>query len=202
VSITALQLDAFKELVNIGVGRAAASLNEMLNAPIVLEVPDVGMIDYTDLAQQLEEGVCSKDANFSCVQLVFHGAFSGVAALVFPPVSAVKLVSSLTGEVPETPGLNGVMAGTLSEVGNIVINCVIGTIGNILDKPFDFALPVYLQGRLQDFIGIQSDIQPKRILLVRTHFSVKDNHVEGNILLVFEATSFDELLLAIDRLYV
>ncbi len=34
--ITALQLDAFKEIVNIGVGRAAATLNDMLDSPILL----------------------------------------------------------------------------------------------------------------------------------------------------------------------
>lgn len=202
MSITSLQLDAFRELVNIGVGRAASSLNEMLNSPILLEVPEVNMINYEDLAVLMREGNDNAEDNFSCVQLHFHGVFSGLAALVFPPLSAVKLVSSLTGEEPETPGLNGVMAGTLSEVGNIVINCVIGTIGNILDKPFDFALPNFVQGRLSDLIGAHHTVLPKSILLVRTHFTVKDNQVDGSILLVFEAASFDALLVAIDRIYV
>jgi chemotaxis protein CheC len=202
VNITPLQLDAFKELVNIGVGRAAAALNEMLESPIVLEVPEVCMISYEDLNLQAGDGCADPDSNFSCVQLGFHGSFSGLAALVFPPASAAKLVASLTGEEPETPGLNGVMAGTLNEVGNIVINCVIGTIGNIIDKPFDFSLPNYLQGRLRDLVGVQGDDLPDRILLVRTHFTVQDRHVDGNILLVFEAASFDALLKAIDRMYV
>lgn len=201
MNITPLQLDAFRELVNIGVGRAAAALNEMLESPIVLEVPEVCMVSYADLNLQAGAG-SDPDSSYSCVQLGFHGSFSGLAALVFPPDSAAKLVASLTGEEPETPGLNGVMAGTLNEVGNIVINCVIGTIGNIIDRPFDFSLPNYLQGRLRDLIGSQGAAQPSRILLVRTHFAVQDRHVDGNILLVFEAASFDALLSAIDRMYV
>ena len=202
MDITPFQLDAFKELVNIGVGRAASSLNEILNAPIMLKVPEVSMINYEDMASQLNEGNSVPEDNYSCVQLHFNGVFSGLAALVFPPDSAVKLVASLTGEEPETPGLNGVMAGTLSEVGNIVINCVIGTIGNILDKPFDFALPNFVQGRLNDLICGKHNVKPLHILLVRTNFTVKENQVAGSILLVFESASFDSLLQAIDHMYV
>lgn len=198
MSITPLQLDAFKELVNIGVGRAAASLNELLESPIMLEVPAVSMLCYEELERDAGD---LAENDFSCVQLGFQGSFSGIAALVFPPPSAVKLVSALTGEEPETPGLNGVMAGTLNEVGNIVINCVIGTIGNILEKPFDFSLPNYLEGKLRDLLMMNRNAPPRKILLVRTHFQVQDRHVEGNIFLVFEAASFDSLLAAIDRIY-
>lgn len=200
-AITPLQLDAFKELVNIGVGRAAAALNEMLDSPIILEVPEVCLVSYGDLTLHVEADGADQDSNFSCVQLCFNGAFSGVAALVFPPASAVKLVCALTGEEPETPGLNGVMAGTLSEVGNILINCVIGTIGNILEKPFDFVLPNYIQGRMSDLIGVEHQACTNGILLVKTHFKVQESHVNGTILLVFETASFDALLDAIDRMY-
>lgn len=196
--ISPFQLDAFKELVNIGVGRAAASLNDLLESTIMLEVPTVIMISYENLG--IEAGNLA-DNHFSCVQLGFQGSFSGIAALVFPPPSAAKLVSALTGEEPETPGLNGVMAGTLNEVGNIVINCVMGTIGNILEKPFDFSLPNYLEGKLLDLLMTDRNAPPRKILLVKTHFQVQDRHVEGNIFLVFEAASFDSLLAAIDRIH-
>lgn len=201
MTISPLQLDAFRELVNIGVGRAAAALNELLESPIVLKVPEVTMINYDDLNMQVGGSSTDLESNFSCVQLGFYGSFSGMAALVFPPASAAKLVASLTGEELETPGLNGVMAGTLNEIGNIVINCVIGTIGNIIEKPFDFSLPNYLQGKLTDLVGIHPTVEPQRILLVRTHFSVQDKSVDGNILLIFEAASFDALLTAIDQMY-
>jgi chemotaxis protein CheC len=196
MTITSFQLDVFKELVNIGVGRAASALNDMLESHIQLEVPEVSMLDYHEIE---ESGNLSAD--LSCVQLGFFGSFTGVAALVFPPPSAVQLVSALTGESTEAPGLNGLIAGTLNEVGNIVINCVIGTIGNILEKPFDFSLPQYLQGKLPELLKQSGTQISQRILLVRTHFTVQEKQLEGNIFLVFEAASFDALLHAIDRLY-
>lgn len=195
--MTPLQLDALKEIVNIGVGRAAASLNDMLDSPIVLEVPEVRVIDY----EELNKVAGAAAESFSCVQLGFKSSFSGTAALVFPQASAVKLVAALTAEEPDNSGLDGVMAGTLNEVGNIVINCVIGTIGNILERPFDFSLPNYFHGTLKDLLHIDSTTDLQSILLVKTHFIVQQKHIEGNIFLVFETASFDALLAAIDHLY-
>jgi chemotaxis protein CheC len=197
MNLTELQLDAFKELVNIGVGRAASSLNDMLDSHILLEVPEVRMLDYDDMT-----GVTDNlEADLSCVQLGFYGSFTGVAALVFPPPSAVQLVSALTGEDAAAPGLDGLIAGTLNEVGNIVINCVIGTIGNILERPLDFSLPNYMQGRLGELLKMGDDDQRKKIILVRTHFTVLEKQLEGNIFLMFEAASFDALLLAIEQIH-
>ncbi len=189
---TEYHLDALKEIVNTGVGRAAASLNVMLDAHIELEVPSLTVFP----GEALEwDGIWG--AELACVQLGFHGQFTGSAILVFPPESAVKLVSLLTGEEPETPSLNAVMAGTLNEVGNIVINSVIGTIGNMLMRPFEFSLPNYMEGRLPDLLHPKNP-STLAILLVRTHFQVHDRHVEGSIFLLFELGSFDALLTAID----
>lgn len=195
--ITPLQLDALKELVNIGVGRAAASLNDMLESPIKLDVPEVRMLS----SQELGSETGGSTETFSCVQLGFKGSFSGVAALVFPQASAIKLVAALTNEEPETPGLNGIMAGTLNEVGNIVINSVIGTLANILESPFDFTFPHYLHGPLKDLLTMEISTGKKSIMMVKTHFVVENRHVEGHIFLVFEAASFDTLLTAIDHFH-
>lgn len=196
---TPLQLDALKEIVNTGVGKAAASLNELVEAHIILEVPQISLF-------RPEAPDCDSTgwatATLSCVQLGFHGVFNGTAALVFPPVCAAKLVAALTGENLETPSLDAVMAGTLNEVGNIIINSVIGTIGNILGKSFDYSLPNYLEGQLGELLRPNDLLVPVTVLLVQTRFCIQELEVEGNIFLIFELGSFDVLLASIDALYV
>lgn len=188
------QLDALKEIVNTGVGRAAASLNDLLESHIELEVPSVTLFQLEDLDRDLH-GFTGVD--ISCVQLDFHGSFAGTAALVFPPQSAAKLVAALTGEDPGGPSLNAVMAGTLNEVGNILINGVIGTIGNILAKPFDFSLPNYVEGKLEELLCLGKKTVDPTVLLIRTSFRVQELQIEGNIFLIFELGSFDALFAAI-----
>lgn len=192
-SLTPLQLDALKEIVNTGVGRAAAALNEMVDSPIELAVPAVSLLEAT-----AEEIVVLGSGPIAWVQLDFRGAISGTAALVFPPASAVKLVAALTGISPDTPSLDGVMAGTLNEVGNIIVNSVIGTLGNILAKPFEYSLPNYLEGTLHDLLHQVNLPETPTILLVQTHFQIRNLSVEGNIFLIFELGSFDALLETID----
>ncbi len=197
ITPTEFQLDALKEIVNTGVGKAASSLNAMLESHIELEVPSISWFNLQELAEGPDK---IGNAPISCVQLSFQGTLSGTAALVFPPQSAVKLVAALTGVDPVTSDLDAVMAGTLNEVGNIVINGVVGTIGNILAKPFEYSLPIYLEGKLADVLRPNDPALNVTILLVRTHFQVQDRQVEGNIFLIFELGSFEALLSIINSL--
>ena len=196
--LTEYHLDALKEIVNTGIGRAAASLNSLLESHIELDVPSIRLFasNETDLVRD-----DINDTDLACVKLSFRGFFAGSAILVFPPESAIKLVSSLTGEHPGSTNLNAVMAGTLNEVGNIVINSVIGSIGNMLDKSFDFSLPSYMKGRLDELLTPQKPALREAILLIQTRFKVEDSQLEGSIYLLFEVGSFDTLIHAIDALF-
>ncbi len=46
MELTAAQLDALKELINIGIGRAAGMLNDMVNSHVSLQVPQVRILSH------------------------------------------------------------------------------------------------------------------------------------------------------------
>ncbi|HOJ97855.1 MAG TPA: chemotaxis protein CheC, partial [Methanospirillum sp.] len=46
-------LDGIKELVNIGVGRAAGSLNTMTGYHVTLRVPEISLCNLQDLKNEL-----------------------------------------------------------------------------------------------------------------------------------------------------
>ena len=189
--------DALSELMNIGVGRAAGMLNQMVGSPIELMVPSIKVLKLSELAGELAQ---QADDSFAFVRLPFQGSIRGTAALVFPPDSAAQLVAVLTGEEPGTPDLDSVRAGTLSEVGNIVINGVMGSLGNLLRLPLTYELPTYLEGSSEHLLGHRrSDVDPT-MLLAHTRFTVRDLEIQGTIILVFEVQSFDALLEAVDRI--
>ncbi len=190
-------LDALSELINIGVGRAAGMLNEMLGSPIELRVPTVKLLKLSRLADELGQGT---DESFAFVRLPFQGSIQGTAALVFPPDSAAHLVAVLTGEEPGTPDLDSVRAGTLSEVGNIVINGVMGSLGNQLHLLLTYELPTYLEGSPKHLLGHRHSDTDPTMLLAHTRFAVRDLEIQGTIILVFEVQSFDALLEAVDRI--
>ena len=197
MKLAARHQDALSELMNIGVGRAAGMLNEMLGSPIELEVPTIKVLQIGALAAELSQ---SADDSYAFVRLAFQGSIQGTAALLFPPDSAALLVAALTGEEPGTPDLDSVRAGTLSEVGNIVINGVMGSLGNLLRLPLTYDLPSYFEGVPEHLLRSQRSEPDPTMLLAHTRFTVRDLEIQGTILLVFEVRSFDALLEAVDRI--
>jgi chemotaxis protein CheC len=197
-SIAEEQLDALQEFINIGVGRAAGMLNEMVEAPIQLSVPVLTVLDRETLRQQLTDRL--NDRQLSVVRLSFAGDFSGSAELLFPTESAAALVSILTGENKDSPDLDEVKIGALTEVGNIVINGVMGSISNLLRQQMNYSIPTYYENTIEKLLSSNSLFDCNTIfLLAQAKFEIKQLEILGKLILIFEMTSFSELLNCIDR---
>ncbi len=192
-----LQIDALREFVNIGIGTAAATLNEMLSSHIHLEAPSVILLE-PESSVGLDEWM---NKQLSCVQLGYDGAITGKSILVFPLNSAEKLVAALTDEIPGTVGMNAAKAGTLNEIGNIVINAVMGAISNILGTRLEYSLPYYTEGTLEQIIDLKKCEKKSVVLFVDTKFAINDLQIDGNIFYIFELNSCANLLNAIDQFY-
>jgi chemotaxis protein CheC len=196
--LTEEQIDALRELINIGIGRAAGILNEMLDSRILLQVPSVKVFNLSQLQQELSEKFA--DAQLAAVRLSFTGSFSGTAELVFPTESASALVALLTGEEVGTPDLDSVKIGTLTEIGNITINGVIGSISNVLEQQMRYALPIYAEDSIEKLLQLDNYSDRTVFLLAQARFTIEQLELIGDIILIFETSSFDVLVEAIDRL--
>jgi chemotaxis protein CheC len=133
---------------------------------------------------------------FSAVQLSFTGEFTGISALIFPPESAAKLVHVVLGNEALPGHDDSLRTGTLQEVGNIVLNGVMGSIANILREPLRYSPPDYVEADIASIIGRGNGM----ILVASTQFSMKDHLIDGEVLIIFSLSSFDSLLAAIDTL--
>ncbi len=198
MALTEIQLDVFRELVNIGIGRAAGALNGMLQTRIYLQVPRVKFLTPPGLREEMNT---LNNEKLSIVRLRFGGSFSGSTSLVFPPDSAVKLVDIITDVTDETSDLDAIKIGTLTEVGNIVINGVMGSISNVLEQHLNYVIPIYMEGAVDMILDGEGkpDIDPA-ILYAQADFTAKQHHITGSIILLFEIGSLDKFIAAIDKL--
>jgi chemotaxis protein CheC len=197
-SLNAERLDALQEFMNIGVGRAASTLTEMVDSRILLQIPVVRVYQAKELRTELVKQFDSQ--KFSAVKLDFSGSLSGSAELVFPTESAAALVSVLTGEDINSPDLDAVKIGTLSEIGNITINGVMGSISNLLRHQMNYKLPTYLENTIEDLLLSDYPVTDETVfLLAQARFTIEQMEITGDIILIFEMRSFDVLLEAIDR---
>jgi chemotaxis protein CheC len=196
---TSCQIDALKELINIGVGHGASMLNSMLRSHILLQVPFIKIISLEELRKEME--TLGGD-QLAIVRLKFKGSFSGTAELVFPSTSASNLITVLTDEDPGTIDLDSVRAGTLCEVGNIVLNGVMGSISNILQLQLSYTVPNYMEQGMESLSALADTGDNRAILLARARFAAEKLEIEGDIVLLFEVGGFGAFLDAIDTFIV
>lgn len=189
-------LHILQELINIGVGRGAQVLNTLLSHHVVLDVPQVTETSPSQLVEAL--GI-DETQPLSCVQMGYRGALQGEVQLLFPADAASQMVNLLVqdGYAPEE--LDFIRQATMTEVGNIVINAVVGTLSNLFGFHLQYTLPVYRGGTLSS-IEDQAELSTMEvILLAKTRFTIEELSLTGNMLLFFSLPTYQELEAALER---
>lgn len=192
------QLDALTEIVNIGVGRGAASLHSLVDKPIDLRVPNVRLCSLTELNTEL--GLGDEPVDTSVVQ-GFDGAIAGRALLAFPRKSGVALAKLVAEDETEQNELEFDLAEILEEIGNIVLNGVLGSLANVLTDDFRYSVPELYMGSASQ--ALARDVSAPEIgsesmcLLADTRFGLSDSQITGSLLLAFNSGNLSNLL---DRL--
>jgi chemotaxis protein CheC len=188
---TPYHIDALREMANMGVGQAASLLHDMLGYDIKLQVPKLSII--RDISTNLNpEEILSKE--LSMIEVNFDGDISGTAMLAFPPQGASKLIKVLTGDEPPEIHLNSLVADTLTELGNVVLNSVMGLISNMFEQNWKYSVPAYKLGTVNNLLKEIENIDKITILLIQTNFIVDELEVNGDIYIVFGLGSLNKLL--------
>ncbi|MDP6442262.1 MAG: chemotaxis protein CheC [Pirellulaceae bacterium] len=192
MNYTIEQTDALVELVNIGMGRAGASLSDLIDDRIELRVPHVVLCSINELDDNREFG----ELDTSIIQ-DFAGVTSGRAILAFPEPSARKLGQILAG-LEETPAeLDFDLKDMLNEVGNIVLNGVLGTVGNMLDSCLEYTVPHFsgaesIGGVVREYLHDEGG--ERSILVADARFSVASRNIAGSLVLLFDVGGIERVL--------
>jgi chemotaxis protein CheC len=108
---TDLQLDALRELANVGSGTASTALSAMLGRSIDISVPNAMALPFADAV----EAAGPPEQDVTGIVLGIAGDLSGTVLLLVPPADADAICRILGVE----PG-DEVAASALGEIGNIV----------------------------------------------------------------------------------
>lgn len=181
------QLDYLKEMINIGIGRSANVLNQIVKNRVILKVPEIHIISVDEIKKRI--GYSETDT-LSVVSMGFNGNLNGKVELIFPFSSAIKMVDLITGVEYPNNEMDHIRSGTLNEIGNIVLNSLIGTLGNLLHTRFKYSIPLYNE-YLGDGIKETYATGNKQIIFAETHFFVKEINIDGSFILYFELDSFE-----------
>ena len=198
MQLNEVQHDALVELLNIGFGRAGASLSRLTGHRVLLEVPQVSIHPMHQLHGFLEQVVEDEVAS---VHQIFSGPVAGDALLMLDPVAASALKELLTSEPALPLALDASTREVLTEVGNIVLNACVGTFGNLLQMQIGFSVPSINVATVQAVLDSLESSQDgfRYALVVTAGFRLRDAEVTGYVVIVLSVQSLNRLLGAVDE---
>ncbi len=141
--LTDLERDALQEILNIGFGRAAADLTEIIDLHVLLSVPYIAIIKADDLISYLHSEL-PDGSDLGMVSQVFYGRFSGSSFLIFPDGERRKLLSLFDDELPldfTFEGSDILERESLMEIGNLIIGACIGKVAELLGDEVTYDPP-------------------------------------------------------------
>jgi chemotaxis protein CheC len=190
--------DAITEIVNIGFGRAAASLSALLGQKVQLEAPEVKLLTFPKLKSAMTDLVSSDAIS---VHQKFKGRIDGDVLLLLNESSASILVDLLSGGNGNYHPLTISDREALLEVGNILLNAYIGSFGNLLKFRINFSIPQLNYQPVYKTLGnlnLTKD-DDHYSLLVKTEFKVLDGQVDGYVVLIVDEDSLSTVYSAIKK---
>lgn len=185
------QIDTITEIINIGVGKGSASLGQMIEGEILLSVPYVNVVDFNHVQDEINKLGGGEEVH--SVEMRFSGDYDGSANIILPGESAKLLASLLIHEDPNSDAIKEMKDGLLIEVGNIILNAIIGSFGNIMNSPLDYHMPISYEGNVNGIYSLLDKNKYKEVLICRTNFTIQGKNISGDILIMYEMTSFSKL---------
>ena len=200
-SFNKLQLDAIREVGNIGTGNAATALSGLLSRMINMQVPKTELVSiyeigehYGDPTQIVGAVFVRSMGGFGC-SLIFiqneEDANLMVELLLKQQFGTFIPVSELPDEMKDS---------ALSEVGNIVLSSFLNSINLLLGTQHQISVPGVAHDMLSSILDVVASIygqMGETALLVNTELSVEgleSGSISGHIILIPDPDSLDLLL--------
>lgn len=192
--LTDIQLDALREVANIGCGAAATALSQLLGGRRVeIEVTRSTVLPSEELVGHLN-GIGQRVAG---VKVLLRGGAEGAMLLVYSADHAQTLARILTGEAPEGDRLGPMGASSLMEVGNIVASAYLTAVGRVTGLMLLPSVPHLVEDdspKVAETL-IEEAHGTDRILTLETWIHVRGaDGVSGHVVIVPAMGSLDVLL--------
>lgn len=195
VSLNEWQLDALKEVGNIGAGNAASALAQFLGRRIDMTVPSAMIMNLDEIPAL----VGGPDKPVMGIFLKVFGGLSGVFLLFMPQNTASRLLHALIpdckNDTPQT--MTDFETSCIKEVGNILSGSFLNALSTFTKNPTFNSLP-YVQfdmaGALIDSVVAGASLISDKVLMIETSFSEAEEDLKIHVFLLPTPDSLAKLL--------
>jgi chemotaxis protein CheC len=198
-SLKALQLDALREVANIGAGHAATALSQMINSTIMISVPTINVSRLEDVPPQISE----PEEPVAAVLMQMMGDLTGRTLLVFPKSTAVRLAElMLRRPVGSSTELGEMEQSAIKEAGNILSSAYMNALSDFMGMmllPSPPALAIDMSTAVLTTAYLQFGSDRDYVFCVESEFFMTDvkEKLRGFFLLLPDPASLQAILRAV-----
>jgi chemotaxis protein CheC len=197
-SLKALQLDALREVANIGAGHAATALSQMVGETVMISVPTISVSPLEDIPAQVAE----PDEPVAAVLMHMLGDLTGRTLLVFPRRTAVHLAEMLLRRNAAPGAFDEMEQSAIKEAGNILSSAYMNALSDFMGMmllPSPPSLAVDMSNAVLTTTYRQVGGDRDYVFCVESEFLMNDSaeRLRGFFLLIPDPASLQAILKAV-----
>jgi CheY-like chemotaxis protein len=180
--------DAFRETVNVAMGRAAALLARVLGVFVQLPLPNVNMLEVGELHMALADAQRGEQLTAVC-QGYIGGGIAGEALLIFHGSEIADMAHLMKRDSADYSDME-----MLLDLSAILIGACLSGIAEQIDVVFSQSHPqvLGLQGGIDELIRVNQQ-RWKKTLAVEISYSLEGHKIHFDLLLLFTEDSVARL---------
>jgi chemotaxis protein CheC len=196
-TLSELHFDTLSKIINIGTGRAAQGLSEVIGESIQSSAPNVELIQLKDVS------ITSLRLNaekFGIVTQEFTGALNAEVMLLFPEEHALRIVQKMMGAALDIEMVREFENEAMCELGNIMINACLAAITDMLHISIESSLPTYvIKSNTEIAEQIKNTSVQDFVFASHVDFVIEGVPTEGKLFFLMNSAAIGNIAKEIDQ---
>jgi len=198
-SLKAIQLDALREVANIGAGHAATALSLMTGGTIMISVPTINIARLEDVPPQIS----GPEEPVAAVLMNMLGDLTGRTLLVFPHPTAIRVSEIMLNRQRGAEfELGEIEQSAIKEAGNILSGAYLNALSDFMGLmllPSPPSLAVDMSSAVLTTAYLQFGTDRDYVFCVETEFFMQElkERLRGFFLLLPDVASLHAILRAV-----
>jgi chemotaxis protein CheC len=188
------QLQALREMSNIGMDHAATALSQLMKRNYHLKVPRILVMDVA----QVPDFLGGTQLKVVGVYLQILGDARGNIVMVFSRENAIRMLDHLLSRDKSRGALlSELEVSALKEVGNILASAYLNALGEKLKMTLIPSVPALffdMAGTVLDFVLSEQGERGDLSFMIETEFSEDNDTFSGHFFLLPDHASIDVIL--------
>lgn len=189
-----MELDALKEIINIGGGHAATSLSQLIDKPVHMTVPVIEMMEYADVYEQ----IMPEETVIKAIIIKMMGDAEGVFLFTVDQQVSENIVAMMLPE--NTPYSEAMANSALQELVNILVNSFLNAVMKLMDANLITSVPIIIEdmfGAIMSSVYLEQSQYDDSIMIIKNEFYYLGDRLESSLYFVPKPGIIEKMLKAL-----